>query len=154
MNTHIPLAIAALSFSCLLIGCEDKSTSGSGNTVPPGGPRTTSTNVPGPVPDTAANAKADNTANNHPDRSISNKTPMDQSQSQPDIDITAGIRSAIMKADNMSTNAQNCKIITDKGAVTLRGPVNSQAEKDAIDAIAKRTPGVVSITNLLEVKTP
>jgi len=54
----------------------------------------------------------------------------------------------------MSTNAQNCKIITDKaGIVTLRGPVNSQAEKDAIAAKAQAIAGVTKVVNELEVKT-
>ena len=53
----------------------------------------------------------------------------------------------------MSMNAQNCKIITDKsGIVTLRGPVASQAEKDAIEAKAKTIAGVTSVVNELEVK--
>jgi hyperosmotically inducible protein len=58
-----------------------------------------------------------------------------------------------MSDSAMSINAQNCKIITQKGAVTLRGPVASQAEKDAIAAKAKAVPGVTSVTNELEVKT-
>jgi hyperosmotically inducible periplasmic protein len=149
MNKRIPLALSTLALCGLLVACDDRTPSGT--TTPPGSSRTS---VPGPVPDTTANAKPDNTANNHPDRSTSDKTPADQSNSQSDIDITASIRRTIMKADNMSTNAQNCKIITDKGAVTLRGPVKSQGEKDAINKIANDTPGVTSVNNLLEIAPP
>jgi osmotically-inducible protein OsmY len=54
----------------------------------------------------------------------------------------------------MSMNAQNCKIITDKsGVVTLRGVVDSQAEKDAIQAKAQAVAGVTRVDNQLEVKT-
>ncbi len=78
---------------------------------------------------------------------------MDQSENSSDIKITAEIRRAIMDDKAMSTNAQNCKIMTDKGAVTLRGVVESQAEKDAIEAKARTVAGASSVTNLLEIKT-
>ena len=78
---------------------------------------------------------------------------MDQSNSSADIKITADIRRAIMDDKAMSINAQNCKIITDKsGVVTLRGPVASQTEKDAIESKAKAIAGVSSVVNELEVK--
>lgn len=101
-----------------------------------------------------AGPDADNTAKNKVDRSGDTKTSLDQSESSAHIKITAEIRRAIMDDDNMSMNAQNCKIITDKSAVvTLRGPVNSQAEKDSIDAKAKAVAGVTRVDNQLEVKT-
>ncbi|MGH7241921.1 MAG: BON domain-containing protein [Phycisphaerales bacterium] len=84
---------------------------------------------------------------------MATKTPMDQSNAKADIDITAAIRRAIMEDKSMSTNAQNCKIITEGGVTTLRGPVNSQSEKDAIEAKAKSVAGVTRVDNQLEVKT-
>jgi len=104
--------------------------------------------------DSTKGAAADNTARNKVDRDSNTKTPLDQSESSPDIKITAEIRREIMKAENMSTNAQNSKIITDKGVVTLRGPVNSSAEKDKIGALASNVAGVVRVDNQLEIKTP
>lgn len=95
----------------------------------------------------------DNTAKNKGDASKDAKTPMDQSQSSEDVKLTAEIRRAIMSDSAMSTNAQNCKIITDKtGLVTLRGVVSSQAEKDSIEAKAKAVVGVARVDNQLEVK--
>jgi hyperosmotically inducible protein len=95
----------------------------------------------------------DNTARNKLDRDTAAKTPMDQSQSSDDIKLTAVIRRAIMDDKTMSTNAKNCKIITAKGgSVTLRGPVESQIEKDAVEAKAKAVAGVRSVVNELEVK--
>jgi len=80
------------------------------------------------------------------------KTPMDQSESSAAIAITAAIRRAIMDDNTMSMDAQNCKIITDAaGAVTLRGQVQSQAEKDSIEAKVKAVPGVTKVDNQLEV---
>lgn len=95
---------------------------------------------------------ADNTAKNKVDRVEPTKTPMDQSNSKSDIDITAAIRRAIMEDKSMSMNAQNCKIITESGVTTLRGPVASQAEKDAIGAKASAVSGVTRVDNQLEVK--
>ena len=54
----------------------------------------------------------------------------------------------------MSINAQNCKVICDKAVVTLRGVVNSQAEKDTIGAKAMAVAGVISVDNQLVVKAP
>lgn len=96
----------------------------------------------------------DNTATNKADAAGNAKTPMDQSESSADIKVTAEIRRAIMEDKAMSINAQNCKIITDKaGLVTLRGVVNSQAEKDSIESKAKAIAGVTKVDNQLEVKT-
>ena len=96
---------------------------------------------------------ADNTARNKGDGGTATKSPMDQSEAAADIKITAAIRSAIMDDKTMSVNAQNCKIITEKnGVVTLRGAVNSQAERAAIEAKAHAVAGVSSVDNQLEVK--
>jgi osmotically-inducible protein OsmY len=95
----------------------------------------------------------DNTATNEVDRSGTTKTPMDQSQSSRGVDLTAQIRRAIVEDSSMSLNAQNCKIITDSGGfVTLRGVVDSQAERDAIEEKAKAVAGVTGVDNQLEVK--
>ena len=105
-----------------------------------------------PPPNTPAPTKPDNTGANKRDASGETKTPMDQSNSQSDLDITASIRKAIMDDRSMSTNAQNCKIITDKGVVTLRGVVDTAAERDAIGMKAGAVAGVTRVENLLEVK--
>ena len=49
-------------------------------------------------------------------------------------------------------NAQNVKIVTSNGYVTLRGPVKTEPEKEAIAAKAKQVTGVLGVTNLLEVE--
>lgn len=101
----------------------------------------------------AVGTQPDNTARNRMDRDSEAKSPIDQSNSSADIKITADIRRAIMDDKSISTNAQNCKIITDKsGVVTLRGPVDSQAEKDSIESIAKAIAGASRVVNELEIK--
>lgn len=82
-------------------------------------------------------------------------TPQDQGKSESDRTITQNIRRAIMGeggAAPLSVNARNIKVITIDGVVTLRGTVNSKAEKDSIEARAKQATGVVRVDNQLEVK--
>lgn len=98
--------------------------------------------------------KPDNTANNKGDQRPENKTPVDQKENKADIDTTAAIRQAVVGDKTLSTNAHNVKIITEHGVVTLRGVVNSQAEKDSIEAKAKATAGVTRVDNQIEVKAP
>lgn len=95
--------------------------------------------------------KPDNTEVNKRDRDERTLTPMDQSNSKADVNITQAIRKAIIKQD-LSTNAKNIKVITQAGEVILRGPVNSQAELQAIVELAKAVPGVKTLNNQLEVK--
>lgn len=96
----------------------------------------------------------DNTGKNKVDREANTKTPFDQSESAADIKITAEIRRAIMNNTSMSTDAQNCKIMTSNGIVTLRGPVQFLAEKEMIGTLAEKVAGVIRVDNQLEVKTP
>jgi len=104
-----------------------------------------------PATNTAPPA-ADNTARNDVDRGGARTTPIDQSEKSDDVQITAEIRRAIMEDDAMSVNAQNAKIMTKDGHVTLEGVVASQAEKDAIAVKAKAAAGVLSVTNNLTIK--
>jgi sporulation protein YlmC with PRC-barrel domain len=95
----------------------------------------------------------DTTAGNIRDRDRDNNplTPLDQGNSQADIDTTAQIRNAIIAADGMSINGKNVKIITRNGRVTLRGPVNSSDEKRQIGDIADRIAQSDNVDNQLEV---
>ena len=93
----------------------------------------------------------DTTDINKRDRNEQSLTPMDQSNTEGDINITKDLRKSIMKHD-FSTDAKNIKIITRNGEVTLRGPVKSVTEKDAIAKLAKAVPGIKMLNNELEVK--
>jgi hyperosmotically inducible periplasmic protein len=57
-----------------------------------------------------------------------------------------------MKDGSLSMNAKNVKIIVRDGKVTLRGPVDSQKEKETIDAEAAQIVGKDQLNNELEVK--
>ena len=95
---------------------------------------------------------ADNSARNKRDRSGETQTSGDQSNSSPDIKTTAAIRSAIMHDDSLSVMAKNVKIVAENGAVTLRGPVKSAAEKAKIAQLAQNAAQGAKIDNQVEVK--
>ncbi|CCE24245.1 BON domain-containing protein [Methylotuvimicrobium alcaliphilum] len=101
-----------------------------------------------------SSSKMDNTERNVRDRDDANLTPEDQKESKGDIDITATIRQAVVRDESLSLNAKNAKIITRHGVVTLRGLVESEAERLTLQQIATQTPGVVQIDNQLEIKAP
>jgi hyperosmotically inducible periplasmic protein len=100
----------------------------------------------------AATAEPDNTAKNVRDRAPEALTPGDQGNSESDIEITRKIRRALTQNDQLSTAAKNIKIITVNGKVTLRGPVASQQEQQAIAAAAQTVAGATPLDNQLEVK--
>ena len=114
-------------------------------------------NVPGRGDETLISpdldpAGADNTARNVRDRNDRTLTPLNQGKSKADVDTTARIRKEIIAGKNMSVNARNVKIITNKGQVTLRGPVNTAEEKRLIGEIADRIASSENVDNQLEVK--
>lgn len=95
---------------------------------------------------------ADNTARNVRDRKDQTLTPLDQGKSTADIDSTARIRKAVRAEKGLSVNAQNVKIITVNGRVTLRGVVNTEQEKRRIGEIAASI-ATSGVDNQLEVKS-
>lgn len=98
-----------------------------------------------------ADADKDNSRANQRDRSGKSLTPIDQGGNEADRKITQQIRQAIVGDESLSFNAKNIKIITTRGKVTLRGPVKSDTERSAIDAIAKQIAGAGNVENLVEV---
>lgn len=99
----------------------------------------------------SASKDRDNSGVNKRDRDGGTKTPFDQNENKKDIDITAAIRRQVVKSD-MSINAQNVKIITQDGRVTLRGPVKSADEKQRIEAMAEDVAGAGKVDSQLEVE--
>ena len=110
--------------------------------------------VPAPVVWGAeAATEPDNTGRNVRDRNDGAVTPGDQGSSDTDLKITQEIRRTLTDSEKLSTNGKNVKIITLDRVVTLRGPVESQAERDAILKVAQSTSGVQRVDNQLEVDT-
>ncbi len=99
---------------------------------------------------TAGKTAPDNSGRNVRDRDAAAVTPMDQGTSDADIAITQTIRKAVTSHSDLSVDAQNVKIITQDGVVTLRGPVKNAAEKATIASLSMKTEGVKRVDNQLE----
>ena len=99
----------------------------------------------------SSSVAADNTAKNERDRNDATKTAGDQSENEADRKITQEVRKSIVADDKLSTSAQNVKIITNDGQVTLRGPVKTEQEKKEIESKAKQVAGVKNVENQLEI---
>jgi osmotically-inducible protein OsmY len=91
-----------------------------------------------------------------PDNSKQNKnqtqTADDQTNAKSDRLITQKVRKAIMADKTLSTYAHNVKIVTVNGAVTLKGPVQSEEEKQKVASEAANAVSADKITNELTVK--
>jgi hyperosmotically inducible periplasmic protein len=94
----------------------------------------------------------DNTGVNQRDTNDDKQTSFDQSNSQADTELVANLRSSILEIDDLSINGRNIKIITNEGRVVLRGPVDSAAERDAIEKVAKEVAGADNVKSELEVE--
>jgi len=70
-----------------------------------------------------------------------------------DRDTMQKIRKAVVADKSLSTNAHNAKIIAQHGKVTLRGMVNSDAEKSTLEKLATDVAGDGNVTNNLTVKS-
>jgi hyperosmotically inducible periplasmic protein len=91
-----------------------------------------------------------------PDNSNQNKgqteTADNQANSKADRQITAKIRKAITSEKDLSTYAHNIKIITVNGEVTLKGPVQTDDEKQKVATLAANVVSPDKIVNELTVK--
>jgi len=94
----------------------------------------------------------DNTKVNERDRSQNEPTADQQKDNRSDRDITQQIRQSIMKDKSLSTYAHNIKIVTKDGQVTLKGPVQSEDEKKAIEAKAAEVARDGKVTSELNIK--
>jgi len=105
----------------------------------------------------AKGTKQDNTKVNKRDRAKSEPTADQQKENKPDRELAAAIRRAIVADKSLSTYAHNVKVIVQHGTVTLKGPVRSEEERQAVQAKAASAAGSASITNELTIapgKTP
>jgi len=97
--------------------------------------------------------KADNTKVNKRDRNAGEVTAGQQKENTNDRELTAKIRRSLMEDKSLSTYAHNVKIITQNGAVTLKGPVKSDAEKKSVVEKAVAVAGSADkVTDQISVK--
>ena len=103
-------------------------------------------------PAASDSTEADNTQRNSSEQNKDTNTAEKQSSSKDDLALTQKNRQAVMKDGSLSMNAKNVKIIAQNGKITLKGPVESQQEKDAIATKAGEIAGKDNVDDQLEVK--
>jgi hyperosmotically inducible protein len=103
-------------------------------------------------PAASDSTEADNTKRNSSEQNKNTDTAEKQSNSKDDLALTQKIRQAVMKDGSLSMNAKNVKIIARDGTISLKGPVDSQWEKDTIATSAGEIAGKDKVDNQLEVK--
>lgn len=86
------------------------------------------------------------------DQNNESLTPVIQGTNQNDLDTTTRIRREVVGTKSLSVNAQNVKIVTAEGRVTLRGNVDSPEEKRLIGQIATNAARPNAVDNQLQVK--
>jgi osmotically-inducible protein OsmY len=79
----------------------------------------------------------DNSANNNNQHATADQ----QSDRNSDLMITKKIRESLVADKSLSMCGHNVKIITRNGAVTLKGPVHSEEEKQSIASKAEEVVG-------------
>ena len=94
---------------------------------------------------------ADNTKINKRDGSPTELTADQQGQTEEDIEITQKIRKAVVNDESLSVNAQNVKVITIDRMLTLKGPVESEEEKMAIEEKAAQIAGKENVRNEIDI---
>lgn len=92
-----------------------------------------------------------------PDNSAQNKahstTADQQSETTSDRMLTKKIRQALVADKSLSMYGHNIKIIVQNGSVTLKGPVHSEDEKQAVASKAAEIAGSPDkVSNQLSVK--
>ena len=92
-------------------------------------------------PATGSQTPADNTKVNQRDRNQNEPTADQQKENSSDRALAQQVRRALVKDKSLSTYAHNIKVIAQNGVVTLKGPVHSDQEKQAIEAKAAEVAG-------------
>lgn len=93
----------------------------------------------------------DNSKVNERDRQPSQVTADQQKNNRPDREITRLIRRALVADKTLSVYAHNIKVITQRGKVTLKGPVRTAEEKTIVEAKAAEVAGAENVTSQVSV---
>jgi hyperosmotically inducible protein len=94
----------------------------------------------------------DNTQANRPGNTPTAARADQQGQSARDRELARKIRRAVVTDKSLSTYAHNVKIIAQNGVVTLKGPVRSEEERNAISAKATEIAGASNVKDEMSVK--
>ena len=93
----------------------------------------------------------DNTKMNQRDRQPGEPTADQQKENASDREMAQKIRQSFVHDKSLSTYAHNVKVIAEGGKITLKGPVRSEDEKNALAAKAAEIAGPSNINNQLNV---
>jgi len=94
----------------------------------------------------------DSTGKNAPNHGAKQPTSTDQSERPEERKLTLAIRHALLRDKSLTTLARNVTIITANNRVTLRGFVNTPAEKRTISRLAHAAAGEIPVDDLIKVK--
>jgi hyperosmotically inducible periplasmic protein len=103
-----------------------------------------------PLAVSAIAQQPDNTKTNKDNRPTADQ----QKETKADRDLAAKIRESVIADKSLSTYAHNVKIIVQNGVITLKGPVRSEAERNAVQAKAKQFADSATIENQMTVAPP
>lgn len=92
-------------------------------------------------PAAASQVPPDNTKVNQRDRDKAQPTADQQKENKTDRELARQVRRALVKDKSLSTYAHNIKVIARDGSVTLKGPVRSAEEKQAVESKAAEAAG-------------
>jgi hyperosmotically inducible periplasmic protein len=93
----------------------------------------------------------DNTGINKRDRNPNEPTAGQQKENTSDRELSRQIRRSLVEDKSLSSKAHNVKVIAQNGTVTLKGPVSSDQEKQAVEAKAAQIAGEGKVTSELQV---
>lgn len=79
-------------------------------------------------------------------------TAENQGTTPVEAETTRKIREALMADPSLSMAAKNITVVTKGQSVTLRGNVKSDAERVAVERIAKKTAGKMSVVNSTQIR--
>jgi len=103
---------------------------------------------------TPRNQNPDNTKTNQRDRGKAEPTADQQKENNTDRELARKVRQSVVNDKSLSTYAHNVKIVAQNGMVTLRGPVRSDEEKQAVEEkAAEAAGGSDHVKSELEVKS-
>jgi hyperosmotically inducible protein len=95
----------------------------------------------------------DNTKVNKRDHKSTEPTADQAKNNLSDRELMRQIRRDVVNDKSLSTYGHNVKIISRHGKVTLKGPVNSEEEKQTVAQYARKVAGDANVTNELAVKS-
>ena len=92
----------------------------------------------------------DNTKTNQRDRD-GGVTAGDQRMNKEERVLAQKVRKSVYEDKTLSTYAHNVKIFVQGGTVTLKGPVRSAAEREAVEQKAVAVAGAKNVVNQLDI---